>query len=508
MKQRLCIGLQTMDEQWMVALDQIGVSYEKVNYSLELASNYSVIILNTYPDSHAITELHQFMKDGGSLIEMKGVHPFLHEHHFYRKNAQILYNNTSNKDFEHIPALSIYREAEFHQEAKLFGGMIHFQVWKRGVIGFYGVDLPLLLQQTGYKRRRFFSESGLFPDEIVSKVTKQALIDAFTITLRQLHYRRSLPFVNKWSSPVTKPVFGFRIDTDYGNQESIINLYKILKKHAIKGTWFLHVEAHKEWLQIFKGFKEQELALHGYEHGTSKAVSKTRQNIRNGLEVLTDNDIKVNGFCAPYGIWNKALEQTLKDFEFRYTSEFTYLFDGFPLKPENDLPMQIPVHPICTGSLSRKNYDEAAMAVYFAQILQQKLGRFKPVFFYHHPLQKGLIVWDHLFEIARQQELHIITFSEFLAFWEKRNKNDFNAIYDQNTLVIHSNSKEMYFQYATDHTGFSLIRAGQKVELHKSNEFQYSNYYLPSTKQTRKLFQKDLRLLKTSILDWKNRNKL
>lgn len=508
MKQRICIGIQALDEGWTAVLDQIGVSYEKVNYSLELAQNYSVIIVNAIPDSQSVSELHQYMKDGGALVEMKDIHPFLHRHHFRKEHPATLFNNTNNQDFRHIPFLDIYSEVEFHNEAKLFEGLIHFQVWKRGVIGFFGADPSKLIHKTGYKRKRFYSETGFFPDEIVSKVSKHALMDAFTVMLRQLHYRRSLPFVQKWTSPEQNPVFGFRIDSDFGDRESINSLYDVLHQNQIKATWFLHVKAHDEWLSRFKGFEDQEIALHGYEHGTSKAVSKIRENIDTGLQLLQQNEIPVGAFCAPYGVWDKALEHAIIDFSFNYTSEFTYAYDGFPVQTPNPFPMQIPVHPICTGSLSRKRYDEAAMAAYFAQVMQRKLGRFEPVMFYHHPLQPGLQLWDHMFKMVNAQELTKCTFLEFSEFWNTRAETNFQAFHDGDALLIKSESTTQYFQISNSHSGFDLVKAGTRTDLKESNDFQYANHYLPDPKQVTKMHKMNLRLLKTSFMDWKNRIRL
>ncbi|MAO64755.1 MAG: hypothetical protein CL666_07120 [Balneola sp.] len=508
MKQRICIGIQELDEGWSAVLDQIGVCYEKVNYDLELAQNYSAIILNETPDSYSVSELHQYMKDGGALVELKGIHPFLHRHHFRKEHIETLFNNTSNENFRHIPYLDLFSEVEFHNEATLFEGLIHFQVWKRGVIGFFGADPSKLIHKTGYKRKRFYSESGFYPDEIVSKVSKHALLQSFVVMLRQLHYRRSLPFVQKWTSPDKKPVFGFRIDTDFADQEAIDRLYQVLHKNKVKGTWFLHVKAHEEWLSAFKDLEDQELALHGYDHGTSKAVSKTRDNISTGQELLQQNNIESDGFCAPYGIWNKALERAISDFNFKYSSEFTFTYDGFPLKPEKPFPIQVPVHPICTGSLSRKRYDEAAMASYFAQVLQRKLGRFEPVIFYHHPLQPGLQVWDHLFKLINAQELTNLTFLEFAEFWNSRAQINFEAVFDGNSVLIESDSASQYFQVSNSQTGFSLVQAGSKSDVKESNDFQYANHYLPDAKQASKLHKMNIRLLKTSFMDWKNRIRL
>lgn len=508
MKHRICIGLQELTQPWSIILDQIGVCYEEVDYSRDLIENYSVIILNKRPDSDSISALHSYLQDGGALIETKGIHPFLNRLLFSRKETTYLVSKSSNPDFRHIFGLDIYDEIEVHDDSDLFGGMIHFQVWKRGIIGFFGADISQLITRSGYRRKRFYSDAGLHPDEIVSKVSKQELIQAFTVLLKQLHFRRSLPFIQKWSSPTIKPVFGFRIDTDYGDQASIKALYRILHKNEIKGTWFLHVKAHEDWLSEFTGMKEQELALHGYEHGVSGSLSKTKQNIRTGLKVLSDHTISPKGFCAPYGIWNKALAYALKEFDFQYSSEFSWLYDGLPLEMIEGLPLQIPIHPICTGSLSRKRYDEASMAAYFAQTLKHKLGRYEPVFFYHHPLQPGLKVWEHIFKKVNEEGLHKMTFNEFAEFWMDRKHQKFEAFVNRGNVYIEAEPSSVKYQVSNSSQGFMLVEGGTKVDLQKNHEFQYSNSYLPDRKTVEWLHKMDFKLIKTSLMDWKNRNRL
>ncbi|MDR9419019.1 polysaccharide deacetylase family protein [Gracilimonas sp.] len=509
MKKRLCIGILNLSTEWSNLLDDVGVWYEQVDFKNPLVNNYSLIILNKRLASAQVLQVEHFLENGGTVLEMKDIHPFTKKGYIESDDADTLLNRSKHPAFEHIHSVDLYADVCLHKETKLLGGLIHFQVWKKGVVGFFGADIIALFSRDKYHRKKFYSPGNKFPNEIVNSVSKHELKDAFTITLRELHHRSGLPYIQKWTSPKKAPVFCFRIDTDFGDKKSIDNLYEVLNEHQIKGTWFLHVKAHEKWLDHFKTFEEQELALHGYEHGTSNSSKKMQSNIEKGLKLLQKAGIEPIGYCAPYGIHNKALKQALGDFDFRYTSEFTFKYDGFPTQTGlKNSPIQLPIHPICTGSLNRLNYSESDMAAYFAQVMEMKIGRHEPVIFYHHPLQPGLDVISHLMELVNHKLLTNMTFHEFEAFWKRRALANFEAWYENNSIQINCTDNKLHFQVFNTQNGFNRVRAGQQTDLEKTPDFEYSNSYLLSIPEVKNMKAFDIRLIKTSLLDWKNRIRL
>ena len=106
------------------------------------------------------------------------------------------------------------------------------------------------------------------------------------------------------------------------------------------------------------------------------------------------------------------------------------------------------------------------------------------------------------------QELTNLTFLEFAEFWNSRAQINFEAVFDGNSVLIESDSASQYFQVSNSQTGFSLVQAGSKSDVKESNDFQYANHYLPDAKQAKKLHKMNIRLLKTSFMDWKNRIRL
>lgn len=509
MNQRLCIGFHEINSSWEAILNDLGLWFEEIDYENDLHSQYSLIVLNDKPDNSQILHLNNYIDKGGALLELKGVHAFTVKNKVRSSFKKTIIDRSKSEAFEHIPFLDLFSTVETHQGSNLFKGMIHFEKYGKGNIGFFGADVPNLLYSAQYKRKRFEAGNLPSPDEIVSMVSKHELIEVFRSTIAHLHFERNLPFIQKWVSPTKKPVFCFRIDSDFGDRASIENLYKVCSKHDIKATWFLHVEAHENWLDVFRDLEQQEIALHGYKHGTSRSSFKAVANIKKGYDLLRLSGFDIDGYCAPYGIWNEGLEKALEDFEFDYTSEFTFKYDGFPAtSPADQSRLQIPIHPICTGSLNRRHYSEEQMKGYFRGVIENKFARNEPILFYHHPLQPGLNVIEYIFEEINKQGLENLTFSEYADFWFDRQNSRFKAFHDDNKLMIESGTNLM-LQASTGHEGFHLLNSANGwYDLKTIPKTEYRSRYLPSQEKVKEMRRTDMLLLKTSLLDWKNRIRL
>ena len=247
---------------------------------------------------------------------------------------------------------------------------------------------------------------------------------------------------------------------------------------------------------------------------TSTSYEQTFDNIEKGLQLLKDVGINPNGFCAPYAIWNESLAEVLTKFEFEYTSEFTVGYDSNPFFPiHNDKEMrslQIPIHPICTGSLNRKKVSFDEMKEYFLDTLSKKLSRFEPVIFYHHPLQPGKEVWNDVFNKVNELNLTKLSFSEFSNFWKKRLEANIEASINQETkeLVFNNSSNGLLIQVSHNQSSFELIQISNDQEFISSGEFEYTSTSLPNKEEIEELSAGKMQLLKTSILDWKNRRRV
>lgn len=512
MNQSLSIGFTNLDSGWLSISRTLGISAEKVDFHKDLLHSFSLIVINSSVNESDLQTLEVFVDQGGAVLELDQCRFFTEDKKIRNRYQSTIINESDHKAFDHIPLLDLFAKVSTHRDSILFNGILHFEFHGDGVVAYLGLDLPSLLSDTRYMRKRFYSSTGIYPDELVSTVSKHELMEVFEGILRELHFQRNLPYLKLWNSPTPHPVFCFRIDSDYGDREHLDQLNHTLQEYNIPASWFLHVRAHEHELSHFQRYENQEIALHGYEHGTTSSVAKAQLDIQKGLAMLLEEGYEVDGYCAPYGIWNKAYEKSIPVFEFDYTSEFTLLYDGTPLPVLKDQPLQIPVHPICTGSLNRKKYNETQVADYFLNVMKAKMNRYEPVIFYHHPMQPGLDSLTKVFAKINDQQFTKLTFKEYAAFWENRSSCTFQAVFDGDRVMVNSISDpDLLLQSYTEHDSFNLLNVHQTNEVNEisiSSDFKLTNSYLPSAEEAEILRRRDLSLIKTSLLDWKNRNHL
>lgn len=486
---RICIGITQITPGWKSLLDQLGLWYEKVDFNRSLTRHYSAIIVSDSLSHTHHKKLSAYMHHGGAVLAAKSVKNFRS-----LKKSTLTFTGTTS--YEYSNEVNFFATGDGFLIQLAFNPDNAFADWR-------------------YSRKRFYFKTGKHPDELVSSVNKEGLATTIDSCLKELHIRRGLPYIQKWHSPDKQPVFAFRIDSDYGDQKSMQRLYALAREYAIPMTWFLHVEAHEDWLSLFHEFKDQEIALHGYEHGTSTSYKHVIANIERGKQLLLEAGFTPMGYCAPYGIWNKALAEALQQNEFEYTSEFTLAYDALPFQPvyKNELmsPIQIPIHPICTGSLNRKRASVKEMEQYFLSVLAHKTKAFENTLFYHHPLQPGLSLWNTVFKRVNELGLTKMSFYDYARFWKKRNQAVFESYFNKKNMELKgvSSDDDLLIKISFDQNSFHLLPA-KKTNAHLNPLEKISHQVEPTLTDAEldELSGEPLNLLKTTLLDWKNRKRL
>jgi len=221
-------------------------------------------------------------------------------------------------------------------------------------------------------------------------------------------------------------MFAFRVDTDRGTKEEVDALYELAQHHRVPVTWFVDARSQQDVFPLFHRMQNQEIGVHCFHHRVFDDYERNKENIERALEVFRMEKLHAKGFAAPYGKWNKGLCRAVKELGFEYSSEFSYDYDNFPSQPffEDRLKgvWQIPVHPICVGSLKRQGYNDARMIQYFEYILRQKLSSREPLIFYHHPKDEHHGVLEHIFTYVDSHRIPSMKFSEVLEWWLKRDR--------------------------------------------------------------------------------------
>jgi hypothetical protein len=487
---RLCIGISHLSAGWQCIADQLGVNIEEIDFEDFSASKFSSLIINSSLDHEAAGLVYRFINDDNGGIILTD------QFSSYFSNERSLTQRQLNIPQEYNRSITQYNLGA-------------------GVITTLSFEPDYEYARIDYQRKRFSFKTNKHPDELVSSVDRESIRQTLLTLLKDHHFHRDLPFVSKWDSPTKTPFFAFRVDTDFGDKDSIKKLYALAEEHQIPMTWFLHVQAHEEWLNYFHSLENQEIALHGYEHGTSTSFEHIINNIERGKQLMLDNGLNPMGYCVPYSIWNETFGEVLDKFEFKYSSEFTLGYDTTPFYPiHRRMPhstLQIPIHPICTGSLNRKKASLNEMTEYFDLVLAQKVELNQNVIFYHHPLQPGLELWKSIFNQVNELGLSKLTFTQIADFWNTRLESviELNYDLDSKTLTCNSSNPDLYLNFSVNFDEYYLIKTSKVNE--PLNHFEP----LPTTRQLElsqttinELEGNRLQLLKTSILDWKNRKKL
>jgi hypothetical protein len=230
--------------------------------------------------------------------------------------------------------------------------------------------------------------------------------------------------VHVWHFPHgARSIFCFRIDTDQGTDEEIAELSHTIHRNGISATWFVDAKSHEQSMRYYREMHKQEIGVHCFEHQTFPDYERNVQNIRRAQTVLHHAKLEAKGFAAPFGIWNEELGRAIVECGFEYSSEFSYDYDDLPIVPrlEQGLgALQLPIHPICIGSLKRHGYSDSRMIRYFGHVIQRKLTTREPMIFYYHPKDGHHKVLDWLFQEMRQHRVPLKTMGEYARWWKMR----------------------------------------------------------------------------------------
>lgn len=425
---------------WRIILEQLGVAYEVIRrWDGVTPERFSAIIVNDIPDSTEMEVLDAYMREGGGVLDAAAWLPAVEPAMIGNRGIGAMVPAADDDLFRHIWLADLDTRVKLHREATWMGGAVYLGDRGGGAIACLAFDPGTLLRDVRSVRRQFHAPASPYPNEIVARVSKGEIRRIVEAALRWLHARRGLPYVHRWHFPGRLPcIFCCRIDSDYGTREQVESLHAVARDHDIAMTWFLHAEVHAGWLERFAAMDDQEMALHGYRHRTFRSYEENRANIAAAAALLEREGIPFTGFAAPNGFWNVSLARAVADAGLVYTSEFSLDYDDLPFHPElygdSSPVLQVPIHPICIGSLARVKAGAAVMKEYFRGVIDRGFRLREPVILYHHP---GHEYWDVIadsFRCVRGFGIVNMTMGEYAAWWLRRERVRFEAWYDGDAI--------------------------------------------------------------------------
>jgi hypothetical protein len=274
-------------------------------------------------------------------------------------------------------------------------------------------------------QKSFYAPFDRLPSEHVSTVAKGEVRHLVRDALAFLHARRGIPYAHLWYFPGgARNVFAFRVDSDAAHRHDVDHLYELARRFDVPLTWFLDVRSHESLLGHFAAMSGQEFGVHCYHHRVSADRGENASNFGKAKEMMEAVGFRPDGFAAPFGLWNRNLAAVTKELGFRYSSEFSYAYDTLPLSPFSPAGVygvpQIPVHPVCIGTLRQAGYTEQRMQQYFSMASSWKIARREPLFFYHHPGHQSWETVESILSLAALAGVRALTLGAFARWWERR----------------------------------------------------------------------------------------
>jgi len=469
----LGIGVFGLSTGLMSLLDSLGVIYEECYTQKVDEPSYSVYIVHralTSKEQNWLQNQHEKAKPLAVLFTLEsGIQP---KSTSVQKTycASVHSPHLMAGPLAHLSVIDCFSKVSFYGGKQDLDGICYVERQKSEHIEqsiYLGIPLEASVSKFSYTRKFFPSPTGHKPNEIVSRTHKGHLQHLLRYALERLFYSIDLPYLSKWNFPTSQAIITLRIDSDFGTEKSLQAIYELANTYSAVLTTFLHVKAHEDWLEWFTQWPNHEHSLHGYEHAHIRSSYPLYQDIENGYQAMVDAGMTPKGYAAPYGIWTEQLSKALDAYPFSYSSEFTHGYDALPYCLPDALAtkpalyskcLQIPVHPICTGSLHRYRAVEKDFNAYFKHYMDIQYGMQQPIMLYHHPLQPGLSSIQFIMQYAQELDLQWLSYHEWATFWIQRASERIDIYYDkQKKLLISKDKPTLLYELKQDSPDFAII---------------------------------------------------
>ncbi len=467
----LCIGLLQYEIGWELLLNQLGVIWECYSSEKEISpENYSVFILNTFPDKSQTALLQKYLHDGGCIFATHGCGKNINN----SSTKEKYFSSLSPKKFS--PFTSSTMVDIFSKGVTTSSSLLSTSQYGKGTIIHFPFDVHNAISDTRSLRKNFYFTTERLPSEVVVRVSKGEIRKLVYSSLEFLHHQKNLPFIHKWFYPKNEQtIFTFRVDSDKGNKEEITMLHNVCKKFSIPTTWFLDVKSHEPWISLFKDFhnQQQEIGIHCYEHNTYSTFEENYQNFNKAYTILKQHQEKIFGASAPYGTWNESVTTAFEKIGLEYSSEFSLDYDNLPFFPiinnRFSQVLQLPIHPMCVGSFRRARFTNNDMVAYYKNFIEKNISLREPIFLYHHPTHHHWEVFENIFNHIRTKNIFTLSYHNYTEWWKKRMLMNASLSLENETqslkTIITNNSNECFWRISFPSHEEAIIPLTEHINL-------------------------------------------
>lgn len=462
---------------WQMLLQQAGVPFTFINGELS-ASQYSALVVGDDIDDDDIRQTKRYLANGGAILCSGDIYSRLSKSQVTATFIRYLFEETDSIFFG-IGLVDVFCKCNLPKNANALrtnDGKCGVFIGEcgGGIIIALPFDAGRLELDNRTATKSFYAMDQRLPFERVSLISKGNLLKFVVRSLEILHHQRGILFAHKWYFPEdSSSVFCWRIDTDYAIQSEIENLASLLQAEGIPATWFVHAKAQEKFFQIFNQMDNQEIGIHCFDHKSFRDYNKNIKDLRKAIELFNRNGLRATSYAAPFGKWNNGIARAINESGFDYSSEFSYDYDNVPSYPfvcgNFSATLQVPIHPICIGSLRRQGFDENAMVEYFENLLERKLSLKESMILYHHPRDGNENVLKSIFNFIRRHGIKVQKIMEYSQWWKKRIKNRIQICFDQQTLTVTStdSTRDVWLHLTKPDKAESFIPIQPKIDIDK-----------------------------------------
>ncbi|HZY11061.1 MAG TPA: polysaccharide deacetylase family protein [Bacteroidota bacterium] len=484
------VGVVGNDTGWQILLRQEGIPYSQVK-NQKFSDDFSVIVVGDDVDPASITVIKEYLRAGGAVLCSGKVYSQLSGVKCQKRYVKYL-TETPNQHFSGTGLIDLGLMCDIpigantlktdRDEFAMYQGK-----WENGEIIVFPFDVTRIITDDRQSTKTFYINHKRMPFERVSHISRAGIRKLVHRSLELLHHRRGVPYIHQWYFPKDlRSICSFRIDTDYGTESEIKDLFNLVQKYKIFPTWFLDVKNQESHISLFGQMKEHEIGLHCYEHVAYGDHERNKQNIEKGLSVLERHGLRAKGYAAPYGSWNDEIAHAIEERGFEYSSEFSYDYDNLPSYPvlngKELKTLQLPIHPISIGSLRRLGLKENDIITYFCDVIERKLDEQEPLVFYHHPKDNQLHALEKVFDFISQHHIQSFRMMDYASWWKTR--DDVGPSIELKDLRLNITAKALHddcwFHLSKNDGIESFVPMRPTIDLRTVHWVKYSNRrYLP-----------------------------
>lgn len=318
-------------------------------------------------------------------------------------------------------------------------------LWKSvgaGGCWYTGIPFAELICSMGDTLRAVNSYSNF--TERVTSVDKYLLLRAMRTMVKKAFFHRGMPYVflNYYPGDYHS-VFAFRVDIDGVFGDCLEKLSAAARDSGIRASFYVNKDLCKAEKEALKRIDPMhDLGCHGVVHNLYTAEEDNYENIRNCRVWMEKLGLpQGDGFVAPRGMWNFALNRALERNEISYTSDFGYCIYGLPFYPyyrgSRMAVKQIPVDPFSVERAFVQAEEEgqavpdaAFVADYFCRTAQEQYALGMPIILYSHPQHFGALaeqVFPCLYKKLKEFNIWHATMGEFNAWWTLRDSAQYQV---------------------------------------------------------------------------------